>query len=89
MSAGNYIKGMALDAVTKLSHFKSAGAATQHLQPVLSQHFGTVNQLVQDKHAAGTFNLDSCVNGEDSQEEEEEEEEAKEETCTTAMHCAR
>ncbi len=93
-----------MDAVTKLCRFSAAGAATGQLQPVLGQHFGSVDSIVKDKHAAGTFNLDSCIEGaeaaaEEAEEEQEEvpdlpleapaEEAPLEGECTTRIQCAR
>jgi hypothetical protein len=50
-----------MDAVTKLSHFEQQGTVTRELKPVLREHYGTVNDAVQELFAQGNLQLEHVV----------------------------
>ena len=86
-----YRLSVALDAVTKLSHYTNCGAASRNISPQLCTYFGSVDSLVGTASLAGTLNLKSTMQGFGLQDAEPgaDENAADHGVCKSSLHCAR
>ncbi len=78
-----YLIAIAIDAVTKASHFFNSSKSTKGLKPVLSMHFGPADNEVQRLHAAGQLDTQELCGSPAAVEE------AGAGACTSDLHCAR
>lgn len=79
-----YLRGVAVDAVTKLNHFRKCGQATKDIPPNIAFYYDAAEAEIRELEAEGKLNLHSYVDSGFAQEAWDEIR-----ACAADLFCAR